>query len=206
MLFILREVSYILIVLMYTSTAQSIYCLHICITENSFSCSIYAEVWGKQLSLKHLEVYCFMTSKLQTTQNWSSNSLQALVTLLSYLKLLFSWVTLTALNQHCLLKSCQSSTFLPDDLSFNLILWKAAGCQLYNLSSIKAIKDVIFLSCNRALLYLILWNFPSLTGNSSSVKNLWKWQRMITSGDTHWMSWLYHQRKKYFSMTTNLAI
>lgn len=46
-----------------------------------------------------------------------------------------------------------------------------------------------------ALLYLILWNFPFLTGSSSSGQKLWKWQRMITSGDT-WMCWLYHQRNK----------
>lgn len=47
-----------------------------------------------------------------------------------------------------------------------------------------------------ALLYLILWNFPSLTGSSSSGQKLWKWQGMIFSGDTCWMCWLYYQRNK----------
>lgn len=46
-----------------------------------------------------------------------------------------------------------------------------------------------------ALLYL-MWNFPSLTGSSSWGQKLWKWHRMIISGDTHWMCWLYHQRNK----------
>lgn len=46
------------------------------------------------------------------------------------------------------------------------------------------------------LLYLILWNFPSLTGSSSWSQKLWKWRRVITAGDTHWMCWLYHERNK----------
>lgn len=83
---------------------------------------------GKKKSLKGAWKF---NSLWLSTSNHSEMKKQLIYEHLSLFCLIWSFCSpewlLTASHQHRLLQSWQPSTVLPDDLSFNLILWKAAG-------------------------------------------------------------------------------